>query len=297
MQKKIEVNKLTVIGTSKAKRIEIFRDTEQFILENKKLAQAVRESEKATVLYQGNQYPDILREPKTNGVVVVTNHRSFEAAVLSHRAEADARICVLNFASATTPGGGVANGSSAQEESLCRCSTLYPVLTVQHLWDAYYDKNRAYWNPLHTDDCIYTPGIIICKSDTNEPKRLPEDEWVQADVISCAAPNLRKKTGNIHNQEYGKPVSITKGELYRLHLKRVKHILHVAAANHVDIMILGAFGCGAFANDPETVASAMRDAVKEYLFYFKRIEFAVYCGPEDHRNYDIFHEMIGGINT
>ena len=287
---------MAAIGDQKAKRIKVFQDTERWIMGNEKLSQAVRESESAAVVYGENDYPQIPRVSDADGLVSVTRHRSFEAALLAHKEYPAARIGVLNFASATTPGGGVVNGSSAQEESLCRCSTLYPVLTTQSLWDRFYEKNRARWNPLHTDDCIVTPGIIICKSDTDEPERLPVDEWVTVDVISCAAPNLRKKTGNIHNPEYGEPVSITKEELYRLHERRAKHILHVAAAHRIDMLILGAFGCGAFANDPETVASAMRSAVTAYRTCFRKIEFAVYCGPYDHGNYDIFHEQIEGHN-
>ena len=284
---------MTSFGMAKEKRIEIFKDTEAFIRKNPDLASAVDRSIGQTILYAADQYPEIGETPEAYGKIFVSKRRSFEAAMQAHKEFPDAKICVLNFASATNPGGGVVNGSSAQEESLCRCSTLYPVLRTDTLWQQYYGKNRANWNPLHTDDCIYTPGIVICKSDTDEPKRLPENQWVTVDVISCAAPNLRKRPGNMHNQEYGAPVSITKGELYDLHLKRAKHILHIAAANHVNTMILGAFGCGAFANDPETVASAMRDATEEYRRYFQQIEFAVYCSPRDHKNYDVFRKNVG----
>ena len=51
-------------------------------------------------------------------------------------------VCLLYFASATTPGGGVLKGSSAQEENLCRRTTLYPALNQQVCWDEYYNINR-----------------------------------------------------------------------------------------------------------------------------------------------------------
>lgn len=57
----------------------------------------------------------------------------------------------MNFASAVNPGGGVRSGSSAQEESLCRYSTLYPTLNQQFLWKKYYEVNRQANDPLHTD--------------------------------------------------------------------------------------------------------------------------------------------------
>ncbi|MBQ9210416.1 MAG: TIGR02452 family protein [Clostridia bacterium] len=283
--------------SSKEERIEVFQDTERWIREEAMLLDAMKASIQGTVFYSADE--EIAgglpgeKESTEACTVTVTSHRSFEAAMLMHQEGPDARIAVLNFASATNPGGGVVNGSSAQEECLCRCSTLYPALKTDTLWQQFYGKNRASWNPLHTDDCIYTPRIVIFKSDTDSPKRLRKDDWVTVDVISCAAPNLREKPGNVHNPEYGSGVHITKGELYELHFKRAKRILDIAVANHVDILILGAFGCGAFANDPEVVAMAMRDAVKEYRLYFKRIEFAVYCSPRDRSNYDIFKEIIG----
>ncbi|MBQ9306986.1 MAG: TIGR02452 family protein [Clostridia bacterium] len=282
--------------SSKEERAGVFRDTERWIRKDTALSVAVKASVQGTVFYPESEEiaAELAGEKGSTGTcpVTVTSHRSFEAAMLAHREDPEAKIAVLNFASATNPGGGVVNGSSAQEESLCRCSTLYPVLKTDRLWQQYYGRNRAQWNPLHTDDCIYTPGIVICKSDTDAPKRLGREDWVTVDVISCAAPNLREKPGNIHNPEYGSGVHITKGELYDLHVKRAKSIVSIAAANHVEILILGAFGCGAFANDPETVAMAMREAVRSSRQYFKRIEFAVYCGVRDTRNYDIFREIM-----
>ena len=87
-------------------------------------------------------------------------------------------------------------------------------------------------------------------------------------------------------------MSLTLDELYRLHLKRAKHIIHTAAFNNADILILGAFGCGAFENDPETVARAMNDALTEYRRYFTAVEFAVYCTERDISNYSIFSKII-----
>lgn len=114
------------------------------------------------------------------------------------------RITVLNFASATNPGGGVAHGSSAQEESLCRCSTLYPTLDRRFLWQEYYNVNRASANVMHTDACIYSPGVVICKTDADFPERMPHAYWISVDVISCAAPNLRNTPANLYNPESGR---------------------------------------------------------------------------------------------
>ena len=73
---------------------------------------------------------------------------------------------------------------------------------------------------------------------------------------------------------------------------RAKHILHIAAANNADALILGAFGCGAFANDPNAVAKACKDALQDYRQYFSLVEFAVYCRPGETENYDAFKRII-----
>lgn len=274
------------------KLIEIFEDTQRFYTQNAQLANAVQAAKGATKLYEADDYSG---EPAAEGseyLITVTMHKTFEAAMQIHKEHPEWKIAVLNFASATNPGGGVKTGSSAQEESLCRCSTLYPTLTQDWLWQGYYQKNRDAQDNLHTDACIYSPGVIICKTDDAYPERMAEKDWVTVDVISCAAPNLRKRPGNLHNPEYGAAKKISPEELYRLHLQRAKHILHVAAVNGAEALILGAFGCGAFENDPHVVAKAYADALKEYKEHFRHIEFAVYCRPDETVNYDAFKHAL-----
>ena len=272
--------------------IEIFEDTQRFCSQNSRLANAVQVAKGATKLYEPEDHPGIANLPGAECAVTVSKHKTFEAAMEIRLSHPDWRITVLNFASATNPGGGVKTGSSAQEESLCRCSTLYPTLTQGWLWNQYYQKNRDAHDNLHTDACIYSPGIVICKTDDAYPVRMAEKDWVTVDVISCAAPNLRRRPGNSHNPEYGRAVTISDADLYNLHLKRAKHIMHIAAVNSADALVLGAFGCGAFANDPIVVAKAYRDALADYRQYFQFIEFAVYCRPGETENYDAFRGMI-----
>lgn len=274
--------------------VEVFEDTQRFYTQNSMLITAVQGAKNETTLYEPGDYPDIPGKTDSDGVVTISKHKSFEAARIIHRENPEWKIAVLNFASATNPGGGVKTGSSAQEESLCRCSTLYPTLTQDWLWQKYYRKNRDAHDNLHTDACIYSPGIIICKTDDAYPERMEEDDWVTVDVISCAAPNLRRRPTNGHNPEYGRAAAVSTAELYKLHLKRAKHILHIAAAHESDALVLGAFGCGAFANDPKAVADAYKDALQDYRHYYRYIEFAVYCRPDETENYDTFRRVLHG---
>lgn len=194
----------------------------------------------------------------------------------------------MNFASAVSPGGGVQYGCSAQEESLCRCSTLYLALNRRFLWDAYYSPNRAAKDVLHTDDGIFSPNVVVIKSDESVPQRLDPRDRFAVDVITCAAPDLRQTPHSRYNPD----VFLTPEELTALHEKRAQRILHVAAANGADVLILGAFGCGAFQNDPWAVAQAYRNVLPAWRKHFKQIEFAVYCRGDETVNYKAFADTL-----
>lgn len=114
------------------RNVNIFEDTMDWIKGNKKLKEAVVASIRNQVLYLEADQVEVPEVPGKSCSTVVSAKRSFEAAAAYARA--GKKVCVHNFASATNPGGGVTRGSSAQEECLCRCSTLYPCLNVDLLW-------------------------------------------------------------------------------------------------------------------------------------------------------------------
>jgi uncharacterized protein (TIGR02452 family) len=156
------------------------------------------------------------------------------------------------------------------------------------MWDGFYTPHRRSGNPLHNDDIIFTPNVQVLKDDDYQPL---EDPFA-VDVITCAAPNLREQPANPYNPGDGDTKQISKDALYRLHVQRARRILMVAAQNEADVLILGAFGCGAFQNDPYVVARAYNDVLEEFSRHFQTIEFAVYCRPYDDSNYRAFKEII-----
>lgn len=141
--------------------------------------------------------------------IIVSQLRSFEAAAQY----IGKRTAVLNFASATNPGGGVEKGASAQEESLCRVSTLYPCLADQKMRASFYTPHRKNGNALHNDDIIYTPNVLVIKDDDHNPLSEP----FSVDIISCAAPNLRERPSNQYNTGDTIKVQISDNELLALH--------------------------------------------------------------------------------
>lgn len=274
---------------NREKNIAVFKDTEIQCKENMKLSMSIVESKNRQFIVLEDEQ---VKSEKTNSYeekakVVVSQKKSFEAA----SAYKGYKTAVLNFASASNPGGGVKQGSSAQEECLCRCSTLYFCLDSKEMWDGFYTPHRIAQNPIHNDDIIYTPNVTVFKTDTDEPEMMSESDWYNVDVITCAAPNLRDDPTNIFNPSDGnRQISISDNELLAIHEKRLAKILDVAKANGVEVIILGAFGCGAFKNKPEVVAKAAKNVLEDYMNNFKIIEYAVYSGRNN--NYQVFKNAL-----
>ena len=276
-------------------RIVVFQDTMNWIENDVDLSASVTKAKKLTTVYYEDDYPAFDGSKTVDTVVTVTGDRTYQAAMRLSKDMPGGKIAVMNFANAFHAGGGVTKGSSAQEECLCRTSTLYPLIYRRTLRDTYYkhnnDHKNMYNNGKATDSLIYTEGVIICKTDEELPKRMPKEDWVSVDVITIAAPDLRTKS-NMHAPLAGNGTYMNDAELFGYHIKRAMHMLTVAAAKGADTLVLGAFGCGAFENNPEVVARAYKIALQEFPKVFKRVEFAVYCPPSGSKNYDIFKKVL-----
>lgn len=280
----------------RTRNIEIFQDTERQCKTSERLAAAIASSNEKQYIVQESDTVKVesghrFSEPAK---VTVSKKRSLEAAG-AYKGE---KVCVHNFASATNPGGGVTHGSNAQEEAICRCSTLYFSISEPDIVKGFHNRHRQMlkadkMDATYNDDCIYTPEVVVFKTDTDTPELLDETDWYQVDVITCAAPNLRERPSNPMNPDSGKgSVRMKDKDLKSLHEKRMRRILDIAKKEKEDVVILGAFGCGAFSNSPYVVSEAMVAVIKEYLYDFKVIEFAVYCTPRDMENYEVFSRRL-----
>ena len=266
-------------NADREKLVKIFEDTLNLSLNNDFLKKSVETSIKNSVIYDEKNYPDLPTKRFDSTKISVNKYRTFETAQFYAKKFPDKKISVLNFASATNVGGGVTKGSKAQEESLCRCSTLYPVLNTENNLKNFYEYHRKKNDARYTDKIIFSPEIFIFKSDTDFPQILPENKFVKVDVITCSAPNLRLK-------------KISDDELFKIHLQRAKHILTVAAHHKTDFLILGAFGCGAFQNNPYIVAESYKEILKNFKGYFQEIIFAIYCPPHKNENFIAFKKNL-----
>ena len=270
------------------KNIEVIQENIELFESDKILKQVVENQKKKQeyILEGKEEYNWSAFQKRKVTKVEITKEKSTECA-----ARCEGKVALLNFASATNPGGGVLKGSTAQEEGVCRTSTLYASLSIDEAHEKFYDPHIKAKDVLHNDDIIYTPKVCIFRNEYF--KILPKSEWKLADVITCAAPNLRAVPATRNNlDETGKPILISDEELYKIHFKRATRIFEVAAAHKVDTLVLGAFGCGAFWNNPEVVAKAYSDIIAKYGYLFDNIVFPVYCRDKENPNYEIFKKVI-----
>ena len=268
--------------TDQSRLISIFRDTLAQSENNELLAAKTTAMVAGTVLCPENYAAGETRQKSGKPVIAVTADTSFSAA----RKEADGkhRVAVLNFASSTRPGGGVTRGSLAQEECLCRSSNLYAALKQPRLLEDYYIWNQIHTDKLATSAVIYSPGVTVFKSDDLFAE--PQEPWFDVDVLSCAAPNLSDKLP---------PDEVSENELREIFEQRIRNILNVARAYDEDVLILGAFGCGAFHNPPELVSEAFRHLLVDegYGRYFEKIVFAIKANDERNTNLRTFQRTFG----
>jgi uncharacterized protein (TIGR02452 family) len=147
-------------------------------------------------------------------------------------------VAALNFASAKNPGGGFLGGSQAQEESLARASGLYATL-LRH--PAYYEVNRRAESLLYTDQMIVSPRVPVFRDDEDV---LLSQPW-EVTMLTSPAPNA----GALRTND---PASLPMVEpTFR---RRIEQILSAAIDAGQTALVLGAWGCGVFGNDPRVVA-------------------------------------------
>ncbi|MCR5566470.1 MAG: TIGR02452 family protein [Clostridiales bacterium] len=271
-------------------RIRIFEQTMEICRNAPDLQASIRESiEKQKIIWEEDPVAVTAERRDIPAELVITPERTLGAA--QKYQGLGKRICALNFASSVTPGGGVARGAGAQEESLCRISTLYAAISDRETAGPFYDRHwqmirSGEMNRKNRDDCIFTPGVAVIREDTFDCDLLPADERYSVDVITCAAPDLRyDNNGSVYQPG--------EAELTAVFEKRWRRILTVAANYQADILILGAFGCGAFYNPPEVVVRAFSNIFDEFAHFYETVEFAVFAQNKYDQNYQVFSGMKG----
>ena len=196
------------------------------------------------------------------------------------------RILVLNFANPIHPGGGVRRGAKAQEEDLCRQSTLLASLESECA-RPYYEANRRKKDYMGSDAMIFSPNVEIFIDSQGRLKENP----TPVSVLTCAAPMLNKQMRHTQTK--------TLDGLETLLYQRICGILRTAAFYGCRYLVLGAWGCGAFGNDAQMIARLFHKAFKELTLYglkpehyFRQVIFAVLDRTRSQYNYKSFLEYF-----
>ncbi len=195
---------------------------------------------------------------------------TLEAIVRVAAQEPGASVMALNFASAKNPGGGFLGGSQAQEESLARSSGLYPTLKSQ---PGYYTFHRALRTALYSDHMIHSPQVPVIRDDQGGLLESP----VQVSFITAAAVNA----GVVRRRDKSEARKIRE-----VMVTRAAKMMALAAEKGHDVLILGAWGCGVFRNDPQEIASVFGEVLGAGYgmeMCFRRVIFAIpKFGKKDH---------------
>ncbi|MEM1000346.1 MAG: TIGR02452 family protein [Bacteroidota bacterium] len=204
---------------------------------------------------------------------------TFAACKQLHEAGHDRTVC-LNFASAKNPGGGFLGGSQAQEEALARASGLYPCLSANF---DYYVYNRNQGGAIYSHHLIYAPEVPVIRDDVDA---LLEAAYpvsiITAPAVNVGALPAKKRTNKAMIREV-------------MH-ERTEAVLAVALTNGHARIVLGAWGCGVFRNDPRDMAGYFRHFLApggKYERAFDEVIFAIPGFASSKGNLKGFREVWG----
>ena len=176
-------------------------------------------------------------------------------------------VLLLNFASAKNPGGGFVSGARAQEESLARSSALFATLDGNPM----YAHHRALRDPIYTDWMLVSPAVPFFRTDDGA---LLDRPWT-AGVLTAPAVNAKVVLARDPSRA---------AEVRTIMARRVQRVLSIAAASGYRALVLGAWGCGAFGNDPAVIAPLFGDALHgPFARTFDEVVFAVLDWTDNRR--------------
>jgi uncharacterized protein (TIGR02452 family) len=218
------------------------------------LDREVQQAVKGTVLYPPEVNPQALIECLYDTHIEVCNESTLAAA---HRlVRLGQNPVALNFASAKNPGGGFLSGARAQEESIARASALYPCLKGKPMY-GYHRRLRDF---LYTDYAIYSPFVPVFRDDDDT---LLEEPYL-ASIITAPAVNA----GALERSR--------QDEVLPAMQRRIDKVLHIGIEHGHASIVLGAWGCGVFKNDPIAIARLFKEALQgRFRRAYQTVVFAV----------------------
>ena len=256
---------------------EIFKDTCKIFEENIGLNEKLYKSINNTEIINMNNIKCYKSEVKKPINIEVTNNSSIDEAL--KQSISGKNIMVLNFASAVSPGGGVKNGATAQEESLCRVSGLYHCLARQK---SFYNYHRLNKNYLYNNYIIYSPNVPVIKDNDGNLLDKP------AFISFITSPAVYAK--------YARMFFISDKQINSTMEDRINKIIDFIIEKSPSCVILGAFGCGVFKNNPNIIANLFKEAITSRSTELNnrniKIVFAIYDKDKTSVNYNTFLKVL-----
>ena len=239
-----------------------------------KYCRCIQTAISATKIYDTDSFNrDFEEDIEDKDTKIIVENIDSVGAVMKY---GNSNTAVLNFSSYKNPGGMFLNGSKAQEECLCHESFLYNVLSQFVL--EFYDWNNRHKNKaLYLNRGLFSPGVWFFRDNSH----------VECSVITCAAPNksAAQKYQNVSDEENTKVLR-----------SRIKFVLDMAKDNNVSTLILGAYGCGVFGQDPYEVATIFKYLLNNKRYGFELVVFAIPYGTRQD-NFISFCEVLNNKIT
>lgn len=273
------------------KRVRILRETMKaaengcYFVKDREVKLPFRfEQMKEIKLYSAEQIaqlPQIPLSVKEPARIVLRNQDTLEATFDLHRRrkESEKPVLVLNFANPHRPGGGIRSKPGTQEEHLCVKTTLLCSLETEKAWP-FYQVNLDCGTQSQTDTILYSPNTMVIR---NPDLSLREDPFPIA-VMTVSAPIASRM----------EPEELP--DLENILRKRIHGMIRTAIEEGYTRLVLGAWGCGNFGNDPELVAKLFHQVLMEsnpvtgisIVDYFEEIAIAVFDNSAEQRWYQPF---------
>jgi uncharacterized protein (TIGR02452 family) len=238
------------------------------------LGNILRQAKAGTCSYSPKARVTVPAFPDRRTKIEVANASTLEVA--RELVNAEHRVAALNFASAKNPGGGFLSGAQAQEESLARASGLYAML----LGDPMYDHHRSRKDPMYTNWVIYCPDVPVFRLDEGDLLDEPYlCSFLTSPAVNVGASHHRDRRGD---------------EIRRVMQERIERVLGVAALHGHEVLVLGAWGCGVFRNDPKQIAELFQSALAgPFRGAFTHVVFAVLDSTGERRSLGPFEQVFG----
>lgn len=209
--------------------------------------------------------------------IMLRNQDTLEAAfeLHQHRKENEKPVLILNFANPHRPGGGIRSKPGTQEEHLCVKTTVLCSLETDEAWP-FYQTNLDCGTQAQTDTILISPNTMVIR---NPDLSLREDPFPIA-VMTVSAPIASR----MEQEELPNLENILRS--------RIRGMLRTAAAEGYTRLVLGAWGCGNFGNDPELVARLFHENLTGN---FEEVTMAVFDNSEDQYRYSCFEKYFGKL--